>query len=167
MLAAGLGEPLSHQHEHAVGQPRLAPRRAACELVQDGFHPQLPPQLAQGQHAPPRRCLLGGQGVGGDIAALRVEQPQQGVELGAQQVFASEADDDPLAGAALLVAVGLGELDVLVEFARGAAEGGEAGEHGLWSDNTIIAQIQASIKRTMKLNRTISDNTNGDFPPPP
>ena len=29
-------------------------------------------------------------------------------------------------------------MDVLVEFARGAAEGGEAGEHGLWNDNTII-----------------------------
>ena len=137
MLTAGLGEPLSHQHEHAVGQPRLAPRRAAFELVQDGFQPQLPPQLAQGQQAPPGRRLLGGQGVGGDIAALRVEQPQQGVELGGQPVFASQADDDLLAGAALLVTAGRGELDVLVEFARGAAEGGEAGEYGLWSDSTI------------------------------
>ena len=92
---------------------------------------------------PPRRCLFGGQLVAGNLAAGRVEQPQQGVELGGQPVFASQADDDALAGAAVVVAVGLGELEVLVEFARGAAEGGEAGEHGLWSDNTMIAQIQA------------------------
>ena len=149
MLAAGCGEPLGRQHQGAVGQPRLAPRRAAFELVQDGFQPQLPPQLAQGQQVPPGRRLLGGQLVAANLAAARVEQRQQGVELGAQPVFASQADDDALAGAAVIVALGLGELDVVVNFAGGAADGGEAGEHGLWSDSTII---------------TIRDNTKWGFP---
>ena len=48
VLARGFTKSVGDQHQRAVSQPRLAPRRAAFELVYDGFQVQLPPQPAQG-----------------------------------------------------------------------------------------------------------------------
>ena len=61
----------------------------------------------------------GGEPLGVDPAAGAIEQPEEGVHLGAELVAAAQADDDPLAAAALLIAVGLDELDVFIDFGRG------------------------------------------------
>ena len=63
-------------------------------------------------------------------AAGAIEQPDEGVQLGAELVLAAQADDDPLAGAAVVIAVGLDELDVFIDFGGGAADAGEARKRG-------------------------------------
>ena len=131
MLARGRAQAVGGQHQHAIGQPRLPARGRSLEAVENVFQAELLEGLAQGQKTPPSGGLFGsGKLVGVDPAAGVIEQPDEGVQLGAELVLAAQADDDPLAGAAAVIAVGLDELDVFVDFGRGAADAGEARKHG-------------------------------------
>ena len=131
VLARGRAQAVGGQHQHAIGQPRLASRGRSFEAVENVFQAELLEGLAQGQKTPPSGGLFGGgELVGVEPAAGPIEQPDEGVQLGAELVLAAQTDDDPLAGAAAVIAVGLDELDVFVDFGRGAADAGEARKHG-------------------------------------
>ena len=127
VLARGRAQAVGDQHQGAIGQPRLSSRGRSLEAVENVFQAELLEGLAEGQQASPGGGLFGGgEPAGVDPAAGAVEQPDEGVQLGAELVLAAQADDDPLAAAAAIIAVGLDELDVFVDFGRGAADAGEA-----------------------------------------
>ena len=131
VLARGRAQVVGGQHQHAIGQPRLPARGRSLEAVENVFQAELLEGLAQGQQASPGGGLFGGgKLVGVETAAGEIEQPDEGVQLGAELVLAAQADDDPLAGAAAVIAIGLDELDVFVDFGRGAADMGEARKNG-------------------------------------
>ncbi len=106
MFARGRAQAVGDQHQGAIGQPRPPARGRSLEAVENVFKAQLLPNVTKRQKASPNGGLFGGgEPLGVDPAALAVEQPDEGVQLGAEPVLAAQADDDAPAAVALLVAL--------------------------------------------------------------
>ena len=132
VLARGRAQAVGGQHQHAIGQPRLPARGGgALEAVENVFQAELLEGLAQGQKTPPSGGLFGsGKLVGVDPAAGRSSSRTRVSSWALSWSLRPRLTTTRWRVRPRSSRAGLDELDVFVDFGRGAEDAGEARKHG-------------------------------------